>query len=163
MKTALNSSLGKLIQALIDESITMVNDDATLDKYILNHTLQSMEIISDTVVQATISKNLTNRSAKQPSHLGVFVLSYSKRIMNRFLNSLNGFNTYNMIYTDTDSMFLDEKCVKILKKLKGTLPAFGKNLGQIHCDLPACDDGKIVKGIFLAPKTYALQYIYTNE
>ena len=38
-----------------------------------------------------------------PFHLGVFVLSNSKRILNNFIHSIDGFFTNDFYYTDTDS------------------------------------------------------------
>ena len=37
-----------------------------------------------------------------PSHLAVFILSNSKRIMNNFIHANNGFYAIGVYYTDTD-------------------------------------------------------------
>ena len=39
-----------------------------------------------------------------PLHLGAFVLSNSKRIMNNFIHAINGFDTNDVHYADTDSL-----------------------------------------------------------
>ena len=39
-----------------------------------------------------------------PSHLGAFILSNSKRIINKFIGETNGFSTNNVYYTDTGSL-----------------------------------------------------------
>ena len=39
-----------------------------------------------------------------PLHLGAFVLSNSKRIMNNFIHAINGFYTNDVYYTDIDSL-----------------------------------------------------------
>ena len=39
-----------------------------------------------------------------PLHLGAFVLSNSKRIMNNFIHANNGFYTNDVYYRDTDSL-----------------------------------------------------------
>ena len=39
-----------------------------------------------------------------PLHLGAFVLSNSKRIMNNFIHAINGFYTNDVYYTGTDSL-----------------------------------------------------------
>ena len=40
-----------------------------------------------------------------PLHLGAFVLSNSKRIMNNFIRAINGFYTKGVYYIDTDSLY----------------------------------------------------------
>ena len=44
-----------------------------------------------------------------PLHLGAFVLSNSKRIMNKFIHAINGFYTNDVYYTDTDSLYIENK------------------------------------------------------
>ena len=44
-----------------------------------------------------------------PLHLGVFVLSNIKRIMNKFVHAINGFYTSDVFYRDTDSLYIENK------------------------------------------------------
>ena len=44
-----------------------------------------------------------------PLQLGAFVLSNSKRIMNNFIHAINGFYTNDVYYTDTDSLYIENK------------------------------------------------------
>ena len=44
-----------------------------------------------------------------PLHLGAFVLSNSKRIMNSLIHAFNGFYTNDLYYTDTDSLYIENK------------------------------------------------------
>ena len=44
-----------------------------------------------------------------PLHLGAFVLSNSRRIMNNFIHANNGFYTNDVYYTDTDSLYIENK------------------------------------------------------
>ena len=44
-----------------------------------------------------------------PLHLGKLVLSNSKRIMNTFSFTINGFCTKDLYYEDTDSMYIEKK------------------------------------------------------
>ncbi|ESO95570.1 hypothetical protein LOTGIDRAFT_175146 [Lottia gigantea] len=41
-----------------------------------------------------------------PSHLGSFVLSHSKKIMNNFIQLIDGFYKPEIYYTDTDSLYI---------------------------------------------------------
>ena len=44
-----------------------------------------------------------------PLHLGAFVLSNSKRIMNSLIYAIIGFYTNDVYYTDTDSLYIENK------------------------------------------------------
>ena len=80
-----------------------------------------------------------------PLHLGAFVLSNSKKIMNKFLHEIIGFYTNEVYYTDTDSLYIENKHWDKLDKAglvgKGLLQ--GKNEYK---------DGGIFYGLFSAPK-----------
>ena len=80
-----------------------------------------------------------------PLHLGAFVLSNSKRIMNNFIHAINGFYTNDVFYTDTDSLYIENKHWDKLEKTG----LVGKNLLQGKNDYK---DGGIFYGLFLAPK-----------
>ena len=80
-----------------------------------------------------------------PLHLGAFVLSNSKRIMNNFIHAINGFYTNDVYYTDTDSLYIENKHWEKLDKAG----LVGKNRGQGKNDY---GDGGIWYGLFLAPK-----------
>ena len=44
-----------------------------------------------------------------PLHLGAFVLSNSKRLMNNFIHAINGFYTKDVYYPDTDNLYIENK------------------------------------------------------
>ena len=81
-----------------------------------------------------------------PLHLGAFVSSNSKRIMNNFIHAINGFYTNDVYYTDTDSLYIENKQWDKLEKAG----LVGKNLLQGKNDY---ENGGIFYGLFLAPKT----------
>ena len=80
-----------------------------------------------------------------PLQLAVFILSNSKRIMNSFIHAIGGFYTYDVFYTDTDSLYIENKHWDKLNK--GGL--VGKKLLQGKNDYK---DGGIFYALFLAPK-----------
>ena len=51
-----------------------------------------------------------------PSHLGAFILSNSKRIMNNFVREINAFHNNAIFYTDTDSLYIEKKYWDVLDK-----------------------------------------------
>ena len=80
-----------------------------------------------------------------PPHLGAFVLSNIKRILNNFIHAIGGFYTNNVYYADTDSLYIKNKhWVKLDKDgLVGENRLQGKNDYK---------EGGIWYGLFLAPK-----------
>ena len=80
-----------------------------------------------------------------PSHLGAFILSNSKRIMNNFIREINGFYNNSIYYGDTDSLYIEKKYWDVLDKVY----LVGKNLCQGKNDYKT---GGIFYGFFLAPK-----------
>ena len=86
-----------------------------------------------------------------PSHLGAFILSNSKRIMNNFIREINGFYNNSIYYGDTDSLYIEERCWDVLDKEN----LVGKYLCQGKNDYKT---GGIFYGLFLAPK---IKYVST--
>ena len=80
-----------------------------------------------------------------PLQLGAFVLSNSKRNMNNFIHAINGFYTNDVFYTDTDSLYIDNKLRDKLDRtrLVGNNRLQGKTTKK---------DGGLSYGLFLAPK-----------
>ena len=88
-----------------------------------------------------------------PSHLGAFILSNSKRILNNFIREINGFYNNTIYYTDTDSLYIEKKFLDVLDKAN----LVGKNLCQGKNDYKT---GGIFYGVFLAPK---IKYVLTID
>ena len=80
-----------------------------------------------------------------PSHLGAFILSNSKRIMNNFLREINSFYNSSIYYGDTDCLKIEKKHWDVLDKagLVGDILCQGKNDYK---------SGGIFYGLYIAPK-----------
>ena len=50
-----------------------------------------------------------NKVNTLPLQLAVFILSNSKRRMNKFIHAFDGFYTIDFYYTDTDSLYIESK------------------------------------------------------
>ena len=61
-------------------------------------------------------ENEVKKLNTMPLHLGAFVLSNSKRIMKNFPHTFNGFYTNDVHYTDTDSLYIENKHLDKLDK-----------------------------------------------
>ena len=88
-----------------------------------------------------------------PLHSTAFVLSNSKRIMNNFIHAINGLYSNDVFYTDTDSLYIENKHWDKLDKAG----LVGKNLLQRKNDYK--EEG-IFYGLFLAPK---IKYCVTTN
>ena len=80
-----------------------------------------------------------------PLQLAFFILSNSKRIMNNFIHAIDGFYTNDLQYTDTDSLYIENKHWDKLDEA-GLVE---KNFLQSKNNYK---DGGIFYGLFLAPK-----------
>ena len=98
-------------------------------------------------------------SISKPTHLGVFILSYSKKIMTEYMKEANPyFNSHDVekriendfYYTDTDSLQMHQTHAHRMKRLGDA------TLGGMTDDLGGC---KIIRGIWISPKLYYLEYI----
>ena len=80
-----------------------------------------------------------------PSHLGSFILSHSRRIMNNFILTINGFKEPKIYYTDTDSIYIHKSNWNLLDKAGyvGDTLMKGKN---------DYGNGGIIYGLYIAPK-----------
>ena len=101
----------------------------------------------------------------KPSQYGAFILSYSRRIMLGFMKQANKhFDSYKSRGTvkrqirndyasgDTDSLQMHARLVKKISKYAEE----ASKLGLLSDDLKG---GKILRGIWIAPKLYALEYV----
>jgi DNA polymerase elongation subunit (family B) len=75
-------------------------------------------------------KNSCKHNNYKPIPLGAYILSYSKRILNEYIDIVGGFYEHVIIYCDTDSLYIPEGRYKLLAE-KGKI---GNELGQCKND-----------------------------
>ena len=90
-------------------------------------------------------EDVSKKVNSQPCHLGSFILSHSKRMMNDVILALDGFKNNKIYYGDTDSIYIHNNEYEILK----TKCLIEKNLYQSKNDYSM---GGILYGLFLPPK-----------
>ena len=88
-----------------------------------------------------------------PAVLGAFILSNSRRIMNKFVKEINGFYNNIVYYTDTDSLYIEKKYWDVLDKAN----LVGEDLCQGKNDY---ETGGIFYALYLAPK---IKYVLTID
>ena len=115
-------------------------DERVKDYWRISHGKYIVKMIDDAGLEDEVKKLNT-----MPLHLGAFVSSKSKRNMNNSIHAINGFYTNDVYYTDTDSLYIENKRWEKLDKAG----LVGKNLLHGKNDYK---DGGIFYGLFVAPK-----------
>ena len=142
-----NRLYGENIRKDIEEKITCKSEvwimseynERVKDDWKISHGNSIAELIDDAGLEDDVKKRNTF-----PLHLGAFVLSNSKIIMNNFIHDNDGLCTNDVYYTDTDSLNIENKQWDKLDKAG----LVGKALIQSKIDYK---DGGIFHGLFLAP------------
>ena len=148
VKLIMNSFYGEQIRKDIEEKFACKSemwmetdyDERVKDYWKISGINYIVKMIDDKGLEDEIRKVNT-----MPLHLGAFVLSNSKRIMNNFIHAINGFYTNDVYYTDTDIFYIENKHWDKLE----SVGLVGKNLLQGKNDYK---DGGIFYALFLAPK-----------
>lgn len=145
IKLIMNSIYGKTMLRDSESKIHYIRGKEKLEQYILMN--------YNSFVSATPTRKISeNEDPKyilyrvlckksfigkfNSAHIGCFILSMSKRIMNEVLNTANESNL-SIEYTDTDSIHMQYKDVDTLAKNykeKYQRELVGKQLGQFHID-----------------------------
>ena len=154
VKLLMNSLYGENIRKDIEEKFACKSeywmmteyDERVKDYWKISGNNYIVKMIDDVGLEDEVKKLYT-----MPLHLGAFVLSNSKRIMNNFIHAINGFYTNDVYYTDTDSLYIENKHWDKLDKAG----LVGKGLLQGKNDYK---DGGIFYALFLAPKKILSYY-----
>ena len=112
MQLLMNSLYGENIRKDIEEKFASKSemwmqteyDERVEDYWKLSGNNYIVKMIDDAGLEDEVKKLNTMRL-----HLGAFVLSNSKRIMNNFIHAIDGFYTNDVYYTDTDSLYIENK------------------------------------------------------
>lgn len=155
-KLMLNSLYGKMIQKPIIEKTELVKTRSEMYSILNNNIVTNITEVNGTdylyfTFHSKFEKVL-DETVTKPGHIGAFILAYSRNIMSEYIRKLNPEESMDKLfyYTDTDSLQTHCSTVKNIEK------DFGKQLGQLDNDLG--DNAKIVRGIWVAPKLYRLEY-----
>lgn len=157
-KLKMNGLYGKNIQRPIYKQSKWCSNDNQFWTFFNKNDVTEFEYINDLLYIAGEPKNEEDREERitKPSHLGSFILAYSRRIMldameksnPHFQSDNSELQRYNdFYYTDTDSIQMH---VRNAFEEKDCLGGFTDDLKG---------GGKIIRGIWIAPKLYMLEYI----
>ena len=148
VKLNMNSLYGEQIRKDIEENyhcktenwIMTEYDERVLNYRKINYGNNMVKMEGDAGLEGEVKKG--QHHAFSP---GAFVLSNSKRSMNDFIHAIDGFNTIDLYYEGTDSMYFENKHWEKLEKAG----LVGNNLLQGKNDHKEVG---IWYGLFLAPK-----------
>ena len=172
LKLIMNSIYGKTILKPIEKATILLNSTKEYNTFvrknvdIIDHTIQ---IQGTNKYIAKVDKQLDDHESYP--HVGAFILSYSKRIMNRVIYLAEDMG-FPILYQDTDSMHLISDHLKQLEKeynriYRGVLPTLiGDEMGQFHSDFdtPKGDiEPYAVESVFLGKKAYGEKVIYNSN
>lgn len=158
-KLLMNSLTGKMSQQWISSSYSIHKDESSI-KLGENEVLESHELINHSkskepiAIGATIS-NPTKMPSK-PIQMGVWILSISRcMMMDMYLKMNLMFSTRVMSsYGDTDSFLPPFKAYSEAMVKHPNI--FGEKLGLLADEISG---GKIVRGWFISPKVYMVEYV----
>lgn len=156
-KLLCNALYGKMLQRPIIEESALIEDSEDMDKFLLTNDMTDIILLFDEKNRMLAVGNDIHRILKirKPSYLGAFVLSRSREIMHAFAARVN----IPFSYTDTDSLFYHSTP----QVREGLAPVMRKNEpGYLWYDLKGDPVPKVIRAIFLGPKTYMLVY-FTHD
>ena len=161
-KRLMNSLSGKMSQKVFTTEWKLTCEPAEGGKILSTlyvDTMRYLRSLKEDYVGYAFKVATDNPQPTKPVYLGVFILAYARCDMSRYMRLCKGykhpFHTYH--YTDTDSLVLHNLTVDKYILKSGT---YGKELGCLDNEL---NGGRIVKAVFLAPKTYLLEYVSNSK
>ena len=166
-KLLMNSGYGKTCLKEIDSDIKYIslkNRDDFIKKYY--NWIKELKLCENGLSYRVEMKKSVSTHFNRV-HIGIQILSMSKRIMNEVMVKAEN-NNIKLFYQDTDSIHLYEEDVSklesLFKKEYGT-ELNGKNMGQFHIDfeLDGCKNVYSKKFIGLAKKCYLDELEGENE
>lgn len=135
LKILLNAGYGKFLE--------VVDTNSTFKKSKTGKEMYSIKLPNG---QTEYRNRLYHPIVNKPIHIGSYVLSYSRKIMNELINAVG---RENIAYGDTDSIYVK----------KSVLPKVEKYLGNGLCKFKNDYGDKVITyGIFLDNKRYYLEF-----
>ena len=150
-KLFMNALYGKMLQKpIFDKQFYISNYDELMVK-MGEFEITEIEQVGKRWLCKGISKNPHQKEMdiKKPTHLGSFILSYSRTIMMDYTLQTNPNQEVlkQFYYTDTDALHIHSSLLKNL--------TLSTELGGLDDDV----GGKIIRAVWVAPKLYGYEYI----
>jgi len=170
-KLFMNALYGKMIQRPIYTKSAIIQTNSEYWKFWGQNTVNELTEVGKYyhISGSPRDEQKQEKCITKPTHLGVFILAYSRRIMLNYMKEANPYFdcalryssndrkeqlANDFYYTDTDSLQMHVSSVKRIARLGD------KTLGGITDDL---GDARILRGIWVAPKLYMLEYVKRGD
>ena len=167
-KLIMNSAYGKTIMKEIENDIKFFNTKEEMDVFLsrnYNWIQEFEQLQNSNKWRVKVMKTINNHF--NIAHVGVSILSWSKRIMNEVM-CLAEEQKIKMYYQDTDSIHLNQGDELILGKAfyeKYNRVLIGEDMGQFHSDfkMKGCSNVYSRRSIFLGKKSYIDELVGLNK
>lgn len=177
-KLFMNGLYGKMIQRPIADKTIWAKSLSDFWKFYKNHKIEDIEIINGQMYLTGRSRDEAEneKCINKPTQLGAFILGYTRRLMLKYYNQSNpyfdisehkdkpDFADYKKLQVKNDFYYTDTDAIQVHHD---NLMPLSKDLGGIDDDLQeyAPDGGstKIMRGIWIAPKLYMLEFITSDS
>lgn len=182
IKLTLNAIYGKTLQggmkvlnSIFSENNYKKKKDKTrnkLTKLFTDYDIKNVEVLDNQISQIKVDYEVNVKKDNSPVDIGVYVLAYSKKIMNKVIKKSTGFESSKALLGDTDCIMMEKEEVD---KYRENCPNdFGSYMGQLKDDTNdsltpyikftygndySFSDGIYVYGICVARKTYFFEGI----
>ena len=154
-KLLMNSLYGKTLQRACVDSTKIISDFDGLCKFLAEYNITDYDILKGDSVILTGEALEIKQKITKPSHIGSFVLGYSRKIMLNYMRELSpNLTEHPFTYTDTDSMHIKGRGYKDLLS-KGLI---NEEVGGMSNDIDG-NNPIIIREINFAPKLYCYWWI----
>lgn len=157
-KYLMNGLTGKFNQMLHEHDWKVHYEDIDLSKALKNNSITKVEwvINTDGVILGILAAHLADTRPNKPLAIGVNILAFSRILMSWYTRIIKGYWNENhaSYYGDTDSMIIHRRAFDYVKKLNDQ-QVLGDDFGKLKEEYPG---SKMIRAIFLAPKTYIMEF-----
>ena len=157
-KILMNALYGKMLERARFEEQKVCNNIGDVWKFQNEFHTTDVQFIKDKVVciGLPINEKVSDDRIRKPSHIGTFILSYSRTHMLEVMEAIEpGLRNHFFTYTDTDSLHIHSSKLPGLQE-RGWLK---DGLGMLSDDAKG---GRIFREINLAPKLYMYLCLMPN-
>lgn len=164
-KLIMNSSYGKSIMKPVDEETKFFDREEDFNVY-LSRQYNWVKTYVKFGTKYKVKKVKTLLEHFNIAHVGVSILSMSKRIMNEVMCLAEDVGL-DLYYQDTDSIHIKDCDIKTLAdafNVKHGRELIGKGMGQFHSDfdMKGCSNIYARRSIFLGKKSYIDELVGTD-
>lgn len=165
-KLIMNSSYGKSIMKPVEEETKFFDKEEDFNVY-LSRQYNWVKTYVKFGTKYKVKKVKTLLDHYNIAHVGVSILSMSKRIMNEVMCLAEDVGL-DLYYQDTDSIHIKDCDIKILAdafNVKHGRELIGKGMGQFHSDfdMKGCTNIYARRSIFLGKKSYIDELVGTDS